>query len=206
MNTGADAADMMVRESIQITESAVKLAGLGAKNLAALLIALANDNQKLQGQATLKRLLQDNKELRVFPMKTEDIKDFRRFSKEYGIMFHPIVNKIDKSAFCDMLIQTDDIPRINRILEKMGYPSLTAAPREERLQKNSRPLAPSENSLTERGSGLRETVGTSIDKRLSVREQIEGLKEQKKQQAQREQPAPQKHKAPRKKGAQQKTK
>ena len=57
MNTGADAADMMVRESIQITESAVKLAGLGAKNLAALLIALANDNQKLQGQATLKRLL-----------------------------------------------------------------------------------------------------------------------------------------------------
>ncbi len=206
MNTGADAADMMVRESIQITESAVKLAGLGAKNLAALLIALANDNQKLQGQATLKRLLQDNKELRVFPMKTEDIKDFRRFSKDYGILFHPIINKVDKSELCDMLIQADDIPRINRILEKMGYPALIAVPREEQQQKNSHPLAPSENSLTERGSGLRETVGTNIDKRLSVREQIEGFKEQKKQQVQREQPAQQKSKAPRKKDAQQKTK
>ena len=49
MNTGGDAADLMVRESIQITESSIKLAGLGAKNLAALLIALAQDNQKLQG-------------------------------------------------------------------------------------------------------------------------------------------------------------
>ena len=31
---------MVVKEGIQITESAVKLAGLGAKNLAALLIAI----------------------------------------------------------------------------------------------------------------------------------------------------------------------
>lgn len=41
MSIGADAADQMVREGIQITESAVRLAALGAKNLAALLIALA---------------------------------------------------------------------------------------------------------------------------------------------------------------------
>ena len=88
----------------------------------------------------------------------------------------------------------------------MGYPALISMPREEQQPKNSRPLAPSENSLTERGNGLRETVGTSIDKRLSVREQIEGFKEQKKQEAQREQPTQQKSKAPRKKGAQQKTK
>lgn len=40
MSIGADAADQMVREGIQITESAVRLAALGAKNLAALLIAL----------------------------------------------------------------------------------------------------------------------------------------------------------------------
>ena len=69
MNTGGDAADLMVRESIQITESSIKLAGLGAKNLAALLIALAQDNQKLQGKTTLKRLLSEGKELKVFPLK-----------------------------------------------------------------------------------------------------------------------------------------
>lgn len=42
MSTNGETADLMVREGIQITESALKLAGLGAKNLAALLIALAN--------------------------------------------------------------------------------------------------------------------------------------------------------------------
>ena len=57
MSTNGETADLMVREGIQITESALKLAGLGAKNLAALLIALANDNQKLAGKTNLKRLI-----------------------------------------------------------------------------------------------------------------------------------------------------
>ena len=59
MSTSGETADLMVKEGIQITESAVKLAGLGAKNLAALLIALANDNQKLAGKTNLKRLIHD---------------------------------------------------------------------------------------------------------------------------------------------------
>ena len=66
MSTSGETADLMVREGIQITESAVKLAGLGAKNLAALLIALANDNQKLAGKTNLKRLIHDGEELTNF--------------------------------------------------------------------------------------------------------------------------------------------
>ena len=57
MSTSGETADLMVREGIQITESALKLAGLGAKNLAALLIALANDNQRLAGKPNPKRLI-----------------------------------------------------------------------------------------------------------------------------------------------------
>lgn len=67
MSTSGETADLMVKEGIQITESAVKLAGLGAKNLAALLIALANDNQKLAGKTNLKRLIHDGEELTIFP-------------------------------------------------------------------------------------------------------------------------------------------
>ena len=52
MSTSGETADLMVRESIQITESAVKMAALGAKNLAALLLALANDNQKIAGKTS----------------------------------------------------------------------------------------------------------------------------------------------------------
>ena len=47
MSNGSDAADQMTRQAIQISESAVKLTALGAKNLAALCLALAKENQKL---------------------------------------------------------------------------------------------------------------------------------------------------------------
>lgn len=53
MSTNGETADMVVRESIQITESAVKLAGLGAKNLAALLMAVAKDNPMTQIRPTV---------------------------------------------------------------------------------------------------------------------------------------------------------
>lgn len=192
MNTGGDAADLMVRESIQITESSIKLAGLGAKNLAALLIALAQDNQKLQGKTTLKRLLSEGKELKVFPLKVDDISAFKDLSKEYGVLFTPIINKAEKTAYCDVLAKAEDVSKINRIFEKMGYPAITLAPQQEEQQlKNAQSRAPQESSLNGRGSGLRETVGTTMDKRLSVKEQIEGFKAQKKSQ---DKAAPQKDK------------
>lgn len=192
MNTGGDAADLMVRESIQITESSIKLAGLGAKNLAALLIALAQDNQKLQGKTTLKRLLSEGKELKVFPLKVDDISAFKDLSKEYGVLFTPIINKAEKTAYCDVLAKAEDVSKINRIFEKMGYPAITLAPQQEEQQlKNAQSRAPQESSLNGRGSGLRETVGTTMDKRLSVKEQIEGFKAQKKSQ---DKTAPQKSK------------
>lgn len=81
MSTNGETADLMVREGIQITESALKLAGLGAKNLAALLIALANDNQKLAGKTNLKRLIHDGEELTIFSVKQEDLKGFQMEAK-----------------------------------------------------------------------------------------------------------------------------
>lgn len=83
MSTNGETADLMVREGIQITESALKLAGLGAKNLAALLIALANDNQKLAGKTNLKRLIHDGEELTIFSVKQEDLKGFQMEAKRY---------------------------------------------------------------------------------------------------------------------------
>ena len=89
MSTNGETADLMVREGIQITESALKLAGLGAKNLAALLIALANDNQKLAGKTNLKRLIHDGEELTIFSVKQEDLKGFQMEAKRYGVLFIP---------------------------------------------------------------------------------------------------------------------
>ena len=59
MDNSGEVADLMVKESIQLTEAAVKMLAAGSKNLAAFLLALSQNNKKLYGKANMARLLQD---------------------------------------------------------------------------------------------------------------------------------------------------
>ena len=59
MDVSAEAADLVVKEGIQATESAVKLAGSAMKNVAALLLALQRQDNKVIGKTTAKRLARD---------------------------------------------------------------------------------------------------------------------------------------------------
>ena len=56
MDVSAEAADLVVKEGLQATETAVKLAGSGIKNVAALLLALSKQDYKVIGQASAARL------------------------------------------------------------------------------------------------------------------------------------------------------
>lgn len=174
MSTSGETADLMVREGIQITESAVKLAGLGAKNLAALLIALANDNQKLAGKTNLKRLIHDGEELAVFSVKREDLKGFHMESKRYGVLYYPIINKVEHTGTVEIMAKARDAKQINRIFERMGYP----APVPEQAAKKEKSRVPFENSSKERGTGARgSTVPTMTEseKRPSVKAKLAAL-------------------------------
>ena len=175
MSTSGETADLMVREGIQITESAVKLAGLGAKNLAALLIALANDNQKLSGKTNLKRLIHDGEELTIFSVKREDLKGFQMEAKRYGVLFYPIVNKVEKTGTVEIMAKAKDAKQLNRIFERMGYP---AQVREDAVVKKENARAPSESSLKERGTGARVSMEATMEKpdeRPSVRSRLMAL-------------------------------
>ena len=46
MLNGSDAADQVVKYTLEGTEAALKLSGLAAKNVAAYLIAVLNENKK----------------------------------------------------------------------------------------------------------------------------------------------------------------
>lgn len=172
MNTSGETAELVVKEGIQITESAVKLAGLGAKNLAALLIAIAKDNPKLSGKTGLKRLIQDGEELTIFSVKQEDLKDFQMESKRYGVLFYPVINKVEKTGTVEIMAKAKDAKQINRIFERMGYP---ASVREDAANKASA-RAPSENSSKERGNGARISTEMASEKKPSVRAKMQELK------------------------------
>ena len=172
MNTSGETAELVVKEGIQSTESAVKLAGLGAKNLAALLIAIAKDNPKLSGKTGLKRLIQDGEELTIFSVKQEDLKDFQMESKRYGVLFYPVINKVEKTGTVEIMAKAKDAKQINRIFERMGYP---ASVREDAAKKASA-RAPSENSSKERGNGARISTEMASEKKPSVRAKMQELK------------------------------
>lgn len=177
MSTSGETADMMVREGIQITESAVKLAGLGAKNLAALLIALANDNQKLAGKTNLKRLIHDREELTIFSVKQEDLKAFHMESKRYGILYYPIRNKVENTGTVEIMAKAKDARQINRVFERMGYP---APVKGDNPAKKAQSRAPSGHGFRGHGTGAIASTETTMthdeQKRPSVKERLEAFK------------------------------
>ena len=73
MDAGSEAADLMVREGLQITEATIKLLAAGSKNLAAFLYALAKDNKRVSGKTNMGRLLREGKELRIQFFKTDTV-------------------------------------------------------------------------------------------------------------------------------------
>ena len=151
----------MTREAVKLSEEAVKLSALGAKNLAALCLAMAKDNQKLKGKTKLKRLLTEGKELRVFDLKEEDVSAFAKEAKTYGILFSTIRNTKSDRDTVDVIVKAEDAARINRIFENMGY----AVP--ERAKKEMS-RTQQENKSSGLGTGL-----TKADMR-SERESVVG--------------------------------
>lgn len=176
MSTGSEAADQLTREAIQISESAIKLSALGAKNLAALCIALANENQKLAGKTNMTRLLKEGKELRVFDVKETDISDFAKAAKQYGVLFSVIKNGHDEFGNVDVLTRAEDVSKINRILEKLQYTAPAQnQPQEGDPAKKVESRAPQEIKLDGRGIGLKQEEAMR-NNRKSVKATIQSIK------------------------------
>ena len=217
MNTSGEVADLMAKEAIQMTESAVKLTALGVKNLAAIVMALANDDGKTEGVAKLKQMLKTGKQLCIMQIKEADLKKFNAEAKNYGIMYRPVADKTNDNGLCDVIAFQDDIPRLNYIMEKLGYsateheiepeaPEQAEAPPDNAKDENSknrpsRAERTNENPHGNKSISFEDTAKTGNGIKPSVRKKIEDIKadlEEKKK------PAPEKEKAIQHKQPQQK--
>lgn len=160
MSQGSEAAEQLTREGIQISEAAVKLAALGAKNLAALCLALARDNEKLAGKTKMTRLLKSGKELRTFDLQQSDLPAFAEAAKRYGVLFTIIKNSKDETGHVDVLAKAEDVSKLNRIFEKMNY-AVPEQALEEAEPKKAGSRAPHESRSVERGTGWNQEAPTT---------------------------------------------
>ena len=172
MSQGSDAAEQMVKETMIISETAAKLAGLGAKNLAVLLTLYLREEHPLKGETNLKKLLKEGKEIRVFCLDKDNLAEFKKHAKDYGIVYSVLKQKNDDSRIVDVLAKAEDTPRVNRILEKMNYP-LPSEEKANEQAKKSVSAARSEKASSEPSIGS--DMPTKNDERRSVKERIDEL-------------------------------
>ena len=89
MTNSGDAAEQIVRMSLEDTEIALKLTGSAAKNLAAALYAVLKnrDKTKIKGRQRLTAMLKSGKELKVFTIRESHLKQFSHEAKRYGVVY-----------------------------------------------------------------------------------------------------------------------
>ena len=93
MNNGGDAAEQVVRLSLEGFEVAAKLTGTAAKELTVLLISVLKQEQKTKGKARLTNMLKSGKELKVFSIPNKDLKTFTEQAKKYGVLYCVLKDK-----------------------------------------------------------------------------------------------------------------
>lgn len=151
MDVSGEVADLMVKESIQITEESIKLMAAGAKNLAAFLMALAQDNKKLSGKTNMARLLRDGKELKVFSVRESDLPDFKSFAKK-NVLYSVVRDKRAKNGMVNLITNVDYVSQVNHFMESRGY-AAPAKAQESGTPKKDVPRAQPDSSSLQRGSG-----------------------------------------------------
>jgi len=160
MDVSAEAADVVVRESLQATEAAAKLTLEGVKNVAALLLAIAKQDMKVVGQTTAKRLARDPATAVVIPIKAEDKAKFQKLAKEFGVLYFFAQKKGNDNGMLNVVSNENYAALLNAIMQQLGYP-IPQKEQEEDTQKKAKSRAPQKKSSPERGSGLKPSQTTA---------------------------------------------
>ena len=129
MNTGGEAAEQIVRMSLEGFEVAARITGAGAKNIAILLYSILKEEQKTKGKARLTNMLRSGKELKVFTVKSGDLKKFTQEAKKYGVLYCVLADSGNKdpNAEVDVIARAEDASKISRIVERFNLASVDAA-------------------------------------------------------------------------------
>ena len=127
MSYSGDAAEQVVRLSLETGEVAVKLAGEGAKQLAILLYAILREQKKTKGKTRLTNMLRSGKELKVFAVKDSDLHLFCREAKKYGVLYCVLKDRDATDGITDIMVRAEDASKINRIFERFNLATVDMA-------------------------------------------------------------------------------
>ena len=151
MNPGGDAAEQVVRLSLEGVEVAAKISGNGAKNIALLLYATLKQEQKTKGKARLTSMLKSGKELKVYTITSKDLAKFSQEAKRYGVLYCVLKDRQNKdpNAAVDVIARAEDASKIQRITERFKLATVNRADVSLDIQRDRDKMFPKERSVKE---------------------------------------------------------
>ena len=127
MSYSGDAAEQVVRMSLEGVEVAAKITGTGAKEIALLLYAVLKDQKKTKGKMRLTNMLRSGKELKVFAVQDKDLVKFCREAKKYGVLYCVLKDRDATDGITDVMVRAEDASKVNRIFERFQLTTMDMA-------------------------------------------------------------------------------
>lgn len=136
MSYSGEAAEQVVRMSLNGVEVAAKLSGKAAERLAVLLYAVLKEQKKTKGKIRLTNMLKSGKELKVFAVKDTELQKFCEEAKKYGVLYCVLKDRDANDGLTDIMTRAEDASKINRIFERFGLASIDMGTVKTEIQKS----------------------------------------------------------------------
>ena len=190
MNHSTDAAEQIVRMSLEGTEVVAKITGSAAKEIAVFLFAaLKSRGTKLksQGKTRMSSMEKSCQKLEIFSIKNSDLEKFVHGAKQYGIVYAVTRNTkhTPKDGLCDVFVKAEDAPKIARVVDRFKFAAIDKEQSdivepmkqnpEMALTEKSRPSEPFSENKNSSTKGI-------FNKKPSVKKEIREIKTEKSKQ------------------------
>ena len=136
MNTSSDAAEQLVRISLNTVEVAAKITGSGAKNIAVMLYAIMKDQKQTKGKTRLSSMLKSGQPLKIYAVRDKDLQKFCTEAKKYGVLYCVLKDKNAEDGMTDIMVREFDSAKINRIFERFNLANVDMASIKTEIEKS----------------------------------------------------------------------
>ena len=125
----SEAAESIVKMSLEGMEVAARITGTGVERIAVALLAMAKQKQMTKGKTNLNNMLKSGNPLQIFSLKQDELKKFHDESKKYGILYTALIDKKhpDIDGLVDIMVRQQDAIRVNHIFDRFKLSAVNLA-------------------------------------------------------------------------------
>ncbi|MCL2343067.1 MAG: PcfB family protein [Firmicutes bacterium] len=133
MTSSGDAAEQIVRISLEGIDYAIRIVGAGAKSIAAFLAAAFKSDGtdgkiKLKGKERLVNMLKSGRDTKIFAIKNSDLKQFAAEAKRYGVTYCVLKDKQGSpDSMVEIMVTDADAGKIGRIMDRLEFAAVDLA-------------------------------------------------------------------------------